>query len=97
MNNTYEAAPRLNASRPANRYAIASFVFSSMSWLPMVIWTRHSGTVVLFMGIVYGFIALHQINRRGERGRGLAIASLAIAVPMLLVALGVAEEYIGLF
>jgi hypothetical protein len=97
MNSTYEATPRGKASHPANGYAIASVVLSSMSWLPMVIWTRHSGVGVLFLSIIYGFIALRQIKRRGERGRGLAIASLVIAVPMLLVALGFAEEYIGLF
>jgi peptidyl-prolyl cis-trans isomerase B (cyclophilin B) len=37
------------------------------------------------LGIVFGAVALSQINRTGERGRGLAIAGLVISALSIIV------------
>lgn len=59
---------------------------------------------VSFLGIVFGHIALSQIRRTGEEGRGLAIAGLiigyiataisAILLILLLVAINEANDYV---
>lgn len=37
------------------------------------------------LSVTFGIIALHQISRRGQRGRGLAIAGISISVGWVLV------------
>ncbi|WP_320777259.1 DUF4190 domain-containing protein [Streptomyces sp. CRN 30] len=60
---------------PVNGLAIAALVLGFLCFLPLV-------------GLVLGVIALAQIKKRGERGRGLAIGGIAVsAVGALLLAL----------
>ncbi len=83
MNSTYAPTVRAHASPPCstNGMAIAAFVLSVMGFF--------------FLSIPFGFVALRQIGRRGEDGRGLAIASLAIStlVFVVIVALGIIGVY----
>ncbi|MEV5984599.1 DUF4190 domain-containing protein [Streptomyces sp. NPDC052051] len=74
-------------SRPApvNGLAVAALVLGIMCFLPAV-------------GLILGLIALAQIKRRGERGRGLAIggiamSSLGLALLVLFFATGSASEF----
>jgi hypothetical protein len=72
------------AERPTNGLAIASLV-TSLSCLPP-------------LGLLLGILGLRQIRRRGDRGRGLAVAgvvisSLGIVVIALFVTLGVAGAF----
>jgi hypothetical protein len=50
------------------------------------------GWVCLFigalLGVIFGFVALSQIKRTGQRGRGMAIAGIVIG--FLLIAVGIA-------
>lgn len=57
------AKPDAAPEPPTNTMAILALVFSVLGGL---------------LAIVFGFIALSQIKRTGERGRGLAIAALVI-------------------
>jgi hypothetical protein len=52
-----------------NGMAIASLVLSLLSFACAITW---------ILGIIFGHIALGQISRTGEGGRGLAIAGLVI-------------------
>ncbi|MGV4887065.1 DUF4190 domain-containing protein [Streptomyces viridosporus] len=68
-----------------NGVAIAALVFGVLCFLPAV-------------GLVLGLVALRQIRRRGERGRGMAIAgsvlsSLGLALWVLSLATGAAAEF----
>ena len=58
------------AASATNRFAIASLVLS-------VVWLGGFGS---FLGLIFGGVALSQINNAGERhsGRGLAIAGMTI-------------------
>ncbi|GIF12788.1 DUF4190 domain-containing protein [Actinoplanes teichomyceticus] len=63
-----------------NGFAIASLIFGILGGL---------------LGIVFGLIALGQIRRRGDRGRGLAVAGLSLSVAwftaiVALIAIGLA-------
>ncbi|CAL9570954.1 hypothetical protein SUDANB176_04838 [Streptomyces sp. enrichment culture] len=67
-----------------NGVAIAALVFGVLCFLPAV-------------GLVLGLVALRQIRRRGERGRGMAIAgsvlsSLGLALWVASLATGVAAD-----
>ncbi|QHC59724.1 DUF4190 domain-containing protein [Rathayibacter sp. VKM Ac-2760] len=42
---------------------------------------------VSIVGIVLGFIALSQIKRTGERGRGLAIAAVVIGFVAIIISI----------
>ncbi|MFD5794159.1 DUF4190 domain-containing protein [Streptomyces diastatochromogenes] len=74
-----------NRPAPVNGLAIASLVFGVLCCLPGV-------------GLVLGLIALRQIGRRGERGKGLAISGsvlsgLGLAVWVLMLATGGASDF----
>jgi hypothetical protein len=65
------------ASRPPlNGLAIASLVLALM-------------VVFAPLGLSFGIIALVQISRRGQRGRGLAIAGVVVSSVVLLIALAI--------
>ncbi|MFF9752483.1 DUF4190 domain-containing protein [Streptomyces sp. NPDC014344] len=69
---------------PVNGVAIAALVLGVLCFLPAV-------------GLVLGLIALRQIKRRGERGRGMAVAgvalsSLGLALWTVSLATGVAAD-----
>jgi hypothetical protein len=59
------AAGRRPATGPTSGWAIASFVLGLMS--------------VVVLSVIFSFIALRRIKRLGQRGRGLAIAGLALS------------------
>ncbi|MFB9464297.1 DUF4190 domain-containing protein [Streptomyces cinereospinus] len=62
---------------PVNGVAIAALVLGILCFLPAV-------------GLVLGLIALRQIRRRGERGKGMAVAGAALsAVGLVLLTLSV--------
>jgi hypothetical protein len=52
-----------------NDVAIASLVCSLFGWLCVI------GPI---LGLILGFLALGQIKRTGQRGRGMAIAGIVI-------------------
>jgi Domain of unknown function (DUF4190) len=60
--------------------AIASLVCSLFGWVCLFIGA--------FVGVILGFVALSQIKRTGQKGRGMAIAGIVIG--SLLVVLGIA-------
>jgi len=61
--------------------AIASFVLS-------LVWLWGVGSI---LALIFGLVALRQIKQTGQRGRGFAIAGVAISgVTILLLVLGVA-------
>ncbi|MFF3483592.1 DUF4190 domain-containing protein [Streptomyces sp. NPDC002701] len=55
-----------NAPPPVNGLAISALVFGLLCCLPLV-------------GLVLGFVALGQIRRKGERGRGMAVAGMVLS------------------
>ncbi|GAA3823927.1 DUF4190 domain-containing protein [Streptomyces chiangmaiensis] len=74
-----------NRPAPVNGLAVAALVLGILCFLPAV-------------GLVLGLIALAQIRRRGERGRGLAIggmvvSSLGLALFVLVFATGGAHQF----
>lgn len=74
-----------NQPAPVNGLAITSLVFGVLCCLPGV-------------GLVLGLIALRQIGRRGERGKGLAIggsvlSGLGLALWVLMLATGGASSF----
>lgn len=61
---------------PTSGWAIASFVLGLLS--------------VVFLSVIFAFIALRKVKRHGQRGRGLAIAGLSMSgfwVVVLVVAI----------
>jgi len=56
--------------------AIASFVLS-------LVWLYGVGTI---LALIFGLVALRQIKRTGQRGRGFAIAGIAIAGSTIVLA-----------
>ena len=69
---TDQYAPVIVPARPTNVLAIISLIASCVGFA--------------VPGIIMGHIALHQINRTGEQGHGLALAGLIVGYVM--VALG---------
>ncbi|MEU1405100.1 DUF4190 domain-containing protein [Streptomyces sp. NPDC005728] len=74
-----------NQPAPVNGLAIASLVLGVLCCLPGV-------------GLVLGLIALRQIGRRGERGKGLAVggtvlSGIGLALWVLLLATGGASDF----
>jgi len=63
-----------------NGFAIAALVFGLLS---LVLWP-----LVIF-AVIFGIIALVQISKRGQRGRGMAITGLAASAVGVLVLIGV--------
>ena len=61
---------------PFNGLAIASFVLS-------LVWLYGVGSI---LALVFGLVALRQIRRTGQRGRGFAIAGVVIAGATILLA-----------
>jgi hypothetical protein len=64
--------------------AVASLVCSLFGWLCVV------GPL---LGLIFGFVALNQINQTGQRGRGMAIAGIVIGG--ILIALGIGLGILG--
>ncbi|MGI3200060.1 DUF4190 domain-containing protein [Streptomyces sp. GLT-R25] len=70
---------------PVNGLAIAALVLGILCFLPLV-------------GLILGFFALAQIKRKGERGKGMAIAGMILsgigaAILALALATGGAAEF----
>ena len=42
------------------------------------------------LGVVFGFVALSQIKKTGEKGKGLAIAGIIIGILAIVVFIGIA-------
>lgn len=59
-----------------NGFAVASLVCSLFGWVCMFIGA--------FLGIIFGFVALSQIRRTGQSGRGMAIAGIVIGAVVLV-------------
>src|SRR5262245_48025814 len=79
----YRYPPQYGYPPPApgtNAMAVASLVCSLFGWVCLFIGA--------FLGVIFGFIALSQIKRSGQRGRGLAIAGIVIG--SVLLVLGIA-------
>ncbi|GAA2701530.1 DUF4190 domain-containing protein [Actinoplanes palleronii] len=57
-----------------NGFAIASLIFGILGGL---------------LGIVFGLIALGQIPKRGDRGKGLAIAGLSLSIAWIVLIVGI--------
>lgn len=64
--------PRTSPS-PVDGFAVASLVVSLVCLAPL--------------GLVFGIVALVRISRRGGRGKGLAVAGIAVSGAVLLLAL----------
>ena len=75
-------AVALAAAGSTNNLAIAAFVLAFVAALPAVI---------------CGHIALGQIQRTGQSGRGLAIASLWLGYFVLVFAIVAVSTYVGMF
>ncbi|MFD8215922.1 DUF4190 domain-containing protein [Streptomyces sp. NPDC059697] len=74
-----------NRPAPVNGLAIVALVLGILCFLPAV-------------GLVLGIVALAQIKKRGERGKGLAVggmvmSSLGVALLVLAVATGGARDF----
>jgi hypothetical protein len=71
--------------RTTNGFAIASLVTSLTTFVP-------------FLGIVLGIVGLRQISRRGQQGKGLAIAGLIInAVTTVVIAVVITVAVLDVF
>jgi hypothetical protein len=68
-------APSSYDERPFNVLSIVGFVLALVG--------------ISIVGIVLGHIGLSQINRRGERGKGFAIAALVLGYLGLLAEIGI--------
>jgi len=66
-------------SAATNGMAVASLVCSLFGWLCVV------GPL---LGLIFGFVALHQINQTGQRGRGMALAGIIIGGIIVAIAIG---------
>ncbi|WP_247695726.1 DUF4190 domain-containing protein [Streptomyces sp. B93] len=64
--------PPAPAPAPLNAFAVVALVTSLVCLAPL--------------GLVFGIVALRQISRRGERGKGLAVAGLSVSGAVLLLA-----------
>jgi hypothetical protein len=56
--------------------ALASLLCSSIGWLCII------GPI---LGLIFGFLALNQIQQTGQRGRGLAIAGIIIGAILVAI------------
>ena len=72
-----DATAPSSAKLRTNRLAIASLVASAVTLFGV-------GSIV---GIALGVIALNQLNVRGEGGRGLALAGIAVGAVTLLISM----------
>ena len=77
------AQPQAQPVARNNRFAVASLVLS-------LLWLFGLGSL---LGVVFGHIALGQIKRSGELGRGLAIGGLVLGyLALAVLALGLIAE-----
>lgn len=58
-----------------NPWAVASLVCSLFGWVCLFIGA--------LLGVIFGFVALSQISRTGQKGRGMAIAGIVIGFVLL--------------
>jgi uncharacterized membrane protein len=65
-------APSAPTSQRFNVLSIVGFIFAF---------------IISIVGVVLGFIALSQIRRTGERGRGLAIAAVIIGLASIVISI----------
>ena len=79
--------PRLQ-SAGTNRMAVASLVCSLFGWLCLI------GPI---LGLIFGFVALSQIRQTGQRGRGMAIAGIAIGgiLVAFIICMGLLRAKVG--
>src|SRR5207249_771950 len=69
-------APPPQQQQGMNGFAIASLIFGVIGGC--------------FLSVIFGVVALNQIKKRGQRGRGLAIAGLVLsAIWVVVVVIGV--------
>lgn len=68
--------PPPQAAVGTNGMAIASLVCSLLGWICVI------GPI---LGLIFGFIALGQIRRTGQGGRGIAIAGIVIGVVAIVL------------
>lgn len=80
------AQPYYQPPPPWNGFAIASLVLSVALW-----------GVGSILGVIFGHIALRQITRTGEQGRGLAIAGLVVGYVGLLLAIASILAFVAFF
>ena len=76
----YGYPPQYGYPQPSpgtNAFAVASLVCSLFGWVCLFI-----GAII---GVIFGFVALSQIKRTGQRGRGMAIAGIVIGAILLVV------------
>jgi hypothetical protein len=66
-------------SASTNGMAVASLVCSLFGWLCIV------GPL---LGLIFGFVALHQIKQTGQRGRGMALAGVIIGGILVALMIG---------
>ncbi|MFE0106398.1 DUF4190 domain-containing protein [Streptomyces sp. NPDC059009] len=74
-----------HSAPPVNGFAIASLVFGVLCFFPLI-------------GLILGLVALSQIKKKGERGKGLAIAgnvlsSVGAVLLVLFFATGAARDF----
>jgi hypothetical protein len=67
-----------------NRLAVVSLVLAAVAVAGMLL---SSVGVIAVFAVGAGHVALNQINVRGERGKGLALAALAIGYAIATLAL----------
>ena len=88
--------PRL----PTNGLAIGSLAASCIGLFLTVIlfpFGGFIGSIPALVGIVLGIVALNQIKGRGEGGRSLAIAGIAVGGAALVIGIGAYIVYFALF
>lgn len=77
----FPGAPAPGGPQLLNGFALASLLVGLLCFPPL--------------GVVFGIVALVQISARGERGKGLAVAGLAVSVLMSGALALVAVEAVG--
>lgn len=87
----YGAAPAAPQAYSAQAYGAAS---NADKWNVLAIISLVSSFFVSLAAVVCGHIALSQIKRTGERGRGLAIAGLVLGYLGILAGIIVAVAFI---
>lgn len=70
--------------RPINRLAVVSLVLAAVAVTGMLL---SSVGVIAVFAVGAGHVAINQINVRDERGKGLALAALAIGYAIAALAL----------
>ncbi|MEZ5116892.1 MAG: DUF4190 domain-containing protein [Candidatus Nanopelagicales bacterium] len=77
----YAATPPAYAAPPppsTNGFAVAALICGLLAFLTGI-------TAVL--GIIFGLVALSQIKKTGQQGRGMAIAGLVISIVILVISI----------